>query len=92
MNIKQNIKKDVVNRIKTDDSGYKINYGIAIILLSPLLGSLLFYIYSIIIGFMISTDGEVEMFWFSCIFVMALLGLALVLVGCNEKTLHKHNS
>lgn len=69
----------------------KINIGIATIVLSPVLGSLLFYVYVNFVGSMISTDSAAEMFWFSCIFAVAILGIAIVIVGCNEKIL-KHRS
>ncbi|MEQ8156101.1 MAG: hypothetical protein ABRQ25_14620 [Clostridiaceae bacterium] len=67
----------------------KINKGLIIIILSPLLGSLLFYIYSNFIGWMISTNETVAMVWFGCILAMAILGLAMVLVGCNEKNIEQ---
>jgi len=59
----------------------KINIGLAIIVLSPLFGTILFYIYKELVGGMISTDGAIEMFWFSCILVMALLGIAIVFIA-----------
>ena len=37
------------------------------------------------------TDSAVEMFWFSCIFAIVILGLAIVLVGCNEKLIQHKN-
>lgn len=58
-----------------------------------MLGSLLFYVYAILVGRMISTDSAVSMFWFSYIFTVAILGIAILIVGCNEKTLkHKNTS
>lgn len=71
---------------------HKIGIGIAIIVLSPVLGSLLFYVYINFVGRMISRDSAVEMFWFSCIFAVAILGIAIVIVGCNEKTLKHKNA
>jgi hypothetical protein len=65
----------------------KIYIGMAIILLSPVLGSLLFYPYTGIVGQMISTNSAVDVFWFSCIIAVAILGMAMVVVGCNEKTI-----
>ena len=60
----------------------KITIGLALIILSPVLGELLFSVYP---GFAISTDMGVAAFMFSCIFAVALFGLALVLVGISEK-------
>ena len=88
-------KKDLlyINIKKLKDEGYpKIKVGLFIIILSPLLGSLLFYIYSLIIGFLISTDGQLEMLWVMCILVMALFGVTLVLTDYMENKKHYHNS
>jgi hypothetical protein len=69
----------------------KIYIGMIIIILSPLLGSLLFQLYIEIVGSMISTNGAADMFWFSCILVIAILGMATVLIGCNEKAIKQKN-
>ena len=37
------------------------------------------------------TDSAVDMFWFSCIFTIVISGLAIVLVGCNEKLIQHRN-
>lgn len=71
---------------------HKIGIGIAVIVLSPVLGSLLFYVYINFIGTILSKDSAAEMFWFSCIFAVAILGLAIVIVGCNEKMLKHKNA
>lgn len=79
------MEKPTLNNEKLMENGQtKIYIGIAIIILSPLFGTLLYNIYIALVGGMISTDRAVEMFWFSCIFVMALLGIAIVFIGCNE--------
>lgn len=83
----KNNKKQEIDNKKYD----KISIGIATIVLSPILGSLLFYGYVNLVGRMISTDSAVEMFWFSCIFAVAILGIATVMIGCNEKMLKHKN-
>jgi hypothetical protein len=60
----------------------KISTGLIIIILSPLLGTLLFYAYSIIVGFMLCSDIAIAVFWFSCILAIALLGVMIVLIDC----------
>ncbi|MBE6067849.1 MAG: hypothetical protein E7211_09180 [Clostridium lundense] len=84
---RENNKKQSMGNKEYD----KIYIGIAIIASSPVLGSFLFYGYTIFVGRMISTDSAAETFWFSCIFAVAILGLATVIVGCNEKTLKHKN-
>lgn len=82
--------KNIMNKLNLPKDGQKkIENGLAIIILSPLLGSLLFYIYSFVIGSLISTDGAVAMFWFSCILIIAILGTAIILVGCNDKIIEQ---
>lgn len=82
--------KYIMNQLNLAKNGQgKIDKGLVIIILSPLLGSLLFLIYTIFTGWLISTDGAVQMFWFSCILVMAIFGIAIVLVGCNEKIIEQ---
>jgi hypothetical protein len=70
-----------------DKGQRKIYTGIVVIVLSPILGSLSFLLYVRFVGRMISTDGQVEMLWFSSIVATAVLGIATVLVGCNEKAI-----
>lgn len=70
----------------------KIHIGMATILLSPILGSLLFYIYVNFVGSLISTVSASEIFWFSCILSVAILGIAMVIVGCTEKSLKDENT
>ncbi len=72
------------NVYRSQDSKNKIYAGLTVILLSPLLGAILFEIFTNIVGQMIATDGAVEMFWFSCIFATVLFGISLVLFGCAE--------
>ncbi|MDD7796039.1 hypothetical protein [Clostridium sp. 'White wine YQ'] len=64
----------------------KITIGLVLIILSPVLGVLLFSSYCGFVGYTISTDMGVAVFMFSCILAVALLGLALVLVGISEKS------
>ena len=76
-----------------ENKGYiKICIGIVIIVLSPLIGTLLFYPYSILLSTLMRTDGAIEMFWLSCILSIAILGLSIVFVGCNEKLLQHKNT
>ena len=74
-----NYEKEIIRKLKN-----KVNMGIALIILSPLLGSLLSRIYTIFVGSMIFTDTEADMFWFSCILATIITGVVMVLVGCHE--------
>jgi hypothetical protein len=67
--------------------------GIAVIILSPLLGSILFLFYGNIINIMISnTDGAMGALWGSCILVTAMLGIVIVLIDCCEKIVNSRNN
>jgi hypothetical protein len=85
------MEKETTNEHIVIDKGLiKIYIGIAIIIFSPLLGTLLFNSYINAVGSMISTDGAIEMFWFSCILAMIVLGIVPVIIGCIEKVIeHK---
>ena len=84
------MKKYILNQLNVGKTGQgKIAKGLVIIILSPLLGTLLFLIYQFFTGMLMSTDGAVQMFWFSCILAMAILGIAVVLVGCNDKIIEQ---
>jgi Isopentenyldiphosphate isomerase len=60
----------------------KIIIGLALIILSPVLGEALVYIYP---GFVVSTDIGVAAFLLGCILAVALFGLAIVLIEISEK-------
>lgn len=69
----------------------KIYIGIATILLSPVIGLFLFYAYINFVSIMLKTDSTFDMFLFSCIFAVAIFGLSIVIIGCNEKQLQHKN-
>lgn len=79
----KNIEKEIVTKMTN-----KINIGIALIILSPLLGSFLFRIYEGFIGSMISTINEADMLWVTCILAAVIAGIAMVLAGCSENRQH----
>ncbi|MGE5627910.1 MAG: hypothetical protein ACM3X7_07305 [Solirubrobacterales bacterium] len=71
------------------DGQEKIKMGLIIILLSPLIGSLLFFIYSIFVGYLIGEANAASIFFFSCILIVAFTGIALVIIGCNDKAIEQ---
>lgn len=91
MLLKLNSKKHVVTELATNNGHNKMKWGIIIILLSPLLGSLVFSIYIHFVRFVIYSHVETAMFWFSCILIISLIGISLVLIGCSERVLKKLN-
>ena len=92
MKVGNKSSENLTENNKIENKGYiKICVGIATIILSPLIGTLLYYLYSSLIGTMMRTDSAVDMFWFSCIFTIVISGLAIVLVGCNEKLIQHRN-
>ncbi|SHJ99506.1 hypothetical protein SAMN02745163_03026 [Clostridium cavendishii DSM 21758] len=64
-----------------DNIDNKIFIVIGLILFSPLIGTLLFHIYSYIIGFLISTNITVNMIWFSCILSVNIIGIIIAKNG-----------
>lgn len=45
----------------------------------------IFSIYIHFVRFVIYSDVERAMFWFSCILITSLIGISLVLIGCSER-------
>lgn len=88
MEQQKNNDKEIIMQVTN-----KINIGLALIILSPLVGSLLFKIYTGFVGSMISTNAEVDMFWFACILATIVTGIAMVLVGCTaNKAVNNSNT
>lgn len=85
-------KESSYKQIMENKEDTKVYIGIGIIILSPVIGSLLFQFYVNFVGSMIYTNSAVNMFWLSCIFVVAVLGIAMVLIGCNEKSIKHKNT
>lgn len=84
-----NIDK-LIDKLRSDNTGHaKINLGIGIIILSPLLGVLLFNCYILIVGHLISTNNGVFLFWLICTLVIALLGISITIIGCFDKLCNK---
>lgn len=74
----KNNEKELVTKITN-----KINIGLALIILSPLVGSLLFYIYGGLVGSIPTSD----MLWVTCVLTTIITGISMVLIGCSENKL-----
>lgn len=67
----------------------KINIGLALIILSPLVSSLLFYLYGGLVGSIPTSD----MLWVTCVLATIITGISMVSIGCSEnKLVNKSNT